>query len=339
MRDRPDHPEAGREATTNAPNWSATSPPAAPATGADQRADRNQPEAPASSVIISATPSTTATISQTIQCPLTAPVKCYRAAYFDTNPAWCRSHLSLSADRPGASHLRQNGQRWSAFRPRGSVMSGAIQLSYSHGTVRHRRCSARRSARTCGGSPPRTRRAEALVDVPTGRRWTYARARRRHRHARPRADRGRARGRRPGRHLGAELRRVGAAAVRDRQGRHRSWSTSTRPTAATSSATCCASPGSGCWSARRASRPATTGRWSTRCAADLPELRASDLPRHAGLGRRCAGRPRPRTAAGRRPIRWRARGRAWPSTTRSTSSTRAGRPGSPRARRCRTTTS
>ena len=47
----------------------------------------------------------------------------------------------------------------------------------------------------------------------------------------------------------------------------RSWSTSTRPTAPTSWLTCSASRASRCWFARRRSRPATTRRWSRRCAA------------------------------------------------------------------------
>ncbi len=63
------------------------------------------------------------------------------------------------------------------------------------------------------------------------------RAGRRRQRAGARADRRRHREGRPGRHLGAELRRVDDRAVRDREGRARSWSTSTRPTAPTSSPT------------------------------------------------------------------------------------------------------
>ena len=60
---------------------------------------------------------------------------------------------------------------------------------------------------------------EALVDVAAGTRWTYARVRRRREPAGPRAARPRHRQGRPGRHLGAELRRVGARPVRHREDR------------------------------------------------------------------------------------------------------------------------
>ena len=75
---------------------------------------------------------------------------------------------------------------------------------------------------------------EALVECATGRRWTY-----------PELDaevdacalglrRARRREGRPGRHLGAELRRVGARRSTPPPSSARSWSTSTRPTAPTS---------------------------------------------------------------------------------------------------------
>ena len=96
--------------------------------------------------------------------------------------------------------------------------------------------------------------------------------RRGHRHAGPGPDRGGDQGGRPGRHLGAELRRVGAAAVRHGQGGRRSWSTSTRPTAATSWATCCASPASGCWSARSRFKTSDYRAMIEEVSGDLPDL-------------------------------------------------------------------
>ena len=51
-----------------------------------------------------------------------------------------------------------------------------------------------------------------------------------------------------------------------------SWSTSTRPTGRRSSPTCSTSPASGCWWRRPRSRPATTCRWSTTCAATVEGL-------------------------------------------------------------------
>ena len=60
---------------------------------------------------------------------------------------------------------------------------------------------------------------EALVDCPSGRRWTYAELDRDvDRVARGLLALGVDQGR-PGRHLGAELRRVGARAVRHREDR------------------------------------------------------------------------------------------------------------------------
>ena len=111
---------------------------------------------------------------------------------------------------------------------------------------------------------------EALVDCPSGRRWTYAAARRRRRPARPRAARGRHRGRRPGRDLGAELPGVGAAAVRHRRGRgdprqhqpgvpHPRAGLRARPVR-----------GASCSSRRRRSRRATTRRWSPRWRRSAP---------------------------------------------------------------------
>ncbi len=70
-------------------------------------------------------------------------------------------------------------------------------------------------SRTVAAHPDR----EALVEVASGRRWTW----RELEDDVDRVARGligrRRRGRRPGRDLGAELRRVGAGPVRHRQGR------------------------------------------------------------------------------------------------------------------------
>ena len=84
---------------------------------------------------------------------------------------------------------------------------------------------------------------EALVDVPTGRRWTYRELDGEvDRVARALLAAGHRQGR-PGRHLVAELRRVGVRPVRHAPGSAPSSSTSTRRTAATSSSTCCSQAG------------------------------------------------------------------------------------------------
>ena len=73
--------------------------------------------------------------------------------------------------------------------------------------------------RTVAAYPDR----EALVEVATGRRWTWAELDRDvDALARGLLAAGPREGR-PGRHLGAELRRVDAGPVRHRQGRRRSW--------------------------------------------------------------------------------------------------------------------
>ena len=97
-------------------------------------------------------------------------------------------------------------------------MSGGIQLSYSHGTS-----ATALLGETIGANLRRVAAAfgdnEAVVDVPSGRRWTY-------REFDADTD-ALARGlieagiqaRRPGRHLGSQLRRVDPAPVRDRKNR------------------------------------------------------------------------------------------------------------------------
>ena len=88
--------------------------------------------------------------------------------------------------------------------------------------ARHRRaprCSATPSAATWTGRSRRYPDREALVDVPSGRRWTYAEFGARRRPGGARAARPRRRQGRPGRHLGGQLPRVGAGAVRHRADR------------------------------------------------------------------------------------------------------------------------
>ncbi len=213
-------------------------------------------------------------------------------------------------------------------------MSSEVTLSYSHGAS-----ASPLLGETIGANLRRIAAAhpdaEVLVDVPTGRRWTYAAVRRGDRYARPRPDRGRARGRRPGGHLGAELRRVGAAAVRDRQGRHHPGQHQPgvpQPRARLRAAPV-RRPGAGQRRALQDQRLPGDDRGG-QARPDRPGAR--DLPRHASAGTRCCEPGRQRTAP---TTRWPSARPACRSTTRSTSSTRAGRPASRRARRCRTTTS
>ena len=129
---------------------------------------------------------------------------------------------------------------------------------------------------------PRTHRRasfrdrEALVVAPPGHalRPTPSSTRRSTALARGLLARG-ARSRRPGRHLGAELRRVGARAVRDREGRRRSSSTSTPPTGRTSSPTRSTSPAAGCWSAAPAFKTIDYVAMVDEVRGDLPGARAA----------------------------------------------------------------
>ncbi len=111
---------------------------------------------------------------------------------------------------------------------------------------------------------------EALVEVASGRRWTYAELDADVERAGPGADGRRRRQGRPGRHLGAELRGVDAGAVRHRQDRrdhrqrqpglpHPRAGLRPEPVRAAS-----------CWSAPRRSSPATTARWSRRSRPATP---------------------------------------------------------------------
>ena len=87
----------------------------------------------------------------------------------------------------------------------------------------------------------------------------------------------------------------------------RSWSTSTRRTAPTSSPTRSTSRAASCWSRRRRSRPATTARWSRRSRDQTP-ARAGALPRHRRTGPTTASATRASRLAGR----WSSAGRSPP---------------------------
>ena len=176
-------------------------------------------------------------------------------------------------------------------------MTGVSEPSYSHGAsavpllgetigANLRRVAARHPDR------------EALVASP-GAALDLRPARRRRRRPGPGADRGGLEAGRPARHLGAELRRVGPAPVRDREGRHRSWSTSTRPTAPRARVTCCASRAAGRWSARSVQDLRLPGHGGGG-PAPAPALRADRLPRLAEW-EELARRPRRAPAS---PARW-----------------------------------
>ena len=157
--------------------------------------------------------------------------------------------------------------------------------SYAHGTAAHpaarrddrRQPRARRSPRTATArrSSSATRASAGPTPSSTPQVDRVARG----------ADRRRARAGRPGRHLVAELRRVGARRSTRRRRPARSSSTSTRPTARPSSSTCSTSPAAGCSSRRARSRPRTTPRWSSEVRAVVRRARAGRVPRLARLGR------------------------------------------------------
>ena len=110
-------------------------------------------------------------------------------------------------------------------------------------------------AHTVARFPDRT----ALVDRPSGRRWTYAELDADVDAGRPRPAGGRGRGRATGSASGRRTAPSGCSSSTPPPRSARSWSTSTRPTAPTSWPTCCASPACACWSRPSRSRPATTG--------------------------------------------------------------------------------
>ena len=164
------------------------------------------------------------------------------------------------------------------------------------------------------------------MDVPTGRRWTYAQLD---------AD------------TDALARGLIAAGIEagDRvgiwapncpewvllqyataQGGRRSWSTSTRPTAPRAGLRAAPVRASGCWSARESFKTSNYRAMVEEVRAELPGAGAGRLPRHRRSGTSCSAAA---PAAGE-PTRWPPGGRRCPSTTRSTSSTPAGTTGFPK---------
>ena len=187
---------------------------------------------------------------------------------------------------------------------------------------RHDRRQLRRTAARFGDRAALADVAPGRVDVP--------RARGRGGPARPRLLEGGVCQGRPGRHLGAELRRVGDGPVRHRQdrrhpGQHqpglrtRSWSTR------------CASPGSASGGGPRVQDLGLRGD-DRRGPPALPGP-AGEVVLLGSEDWQALGRP------GRRPDGAGAAQAALNRTTRSTSSTPRAPPASPRARRCPTTTS
>ena len=175
-------------------------------------------------------------------------------------------------------------------------------LSYAHGAS-----ATPLLGETIGANLARTVAAhggrEALVvrhqDVPLDLR----RARRARRRRRARAARGRARAGRPGRDLGAELRRVGARPVRDREGRARSSSTSTRPTARSELEYVLRPVGlPRCWSRRTAFKSSDYAAMVERGARRLPGARARRAARTRRAGTSCSRAPTrsPRTSCATR---------------------------------------
>ena len=148
-----------------------------------------------------------------------------------------------------------------------------------------RRCSRRRSAPTSSGRSPQHGDREALVEVRHRTPLDVRRAGRRRRRPRAGADRRRRRQGRPGRHLGAELRRVDAGAVRHRQGRrdrgqrqpglpHPRAGLRAEPVRAAAAVL-----------GGVASRPATTAAMVDEVRADTARPGPGRLPRHRRLGR------------------------------------------------------
>ena len=209
--------------------------------------------------------------------------------------------------------------------------TGAVLPSYASGTSATR-CWATPSGPTWAGPPPRVPGHEALVDVPSGRRWTYARAggRRRRPGHRPAG----ARASRPGTGSGSGL----PTAPNGR--------CSSTPRASVGAILVTINPayrthelefvlhqaGVETWSRRRLSRRRTTERWSPRCGRAAPGCaRSTSSARPAWDESGRDGR--------RRGAPGRGGGGACRPTTRSTSSTPRARRDSPRAPRSATTTS
>ena len=134
---------------------------------------------------------------------------------------------------------------------------------------------------------------EALVSRHQGVRLSYSELGARGRAGRAGLARRRDRDRRPGRHLGADMRRVDACCSSRARGSARSSSTSTRPTGRASSPTRSATPACGCSSPRVRSRRPTTSRCSPVCAASSPISRwSSRSTASQQAGRRTSTGPR-----------------------------------------------
>ncbi len=199
-------------------------------------------------------------------------------------------------------------------------------MSYAHGTS-----TTPLLGETIGGCLDRVTARfgdrEALVDMPTGRRWTYAQLDRRRRHAGARAARPRGSTRATGSGIWAPncaewtlvqyaTAKVGAILV--------NINPAYRIARARLRARPVGLPAAG-QRARSSRARRLRRRWSTRCAASLPALEGTiylGSPRvgHAGRARRLDA-----DAPAARP-----RGGAAASTTRSTSSTRPGTTGFPK---------
>ena len=176
---------------------------------------------------------------------------------------------------------------------------------------------------------------EALVARHQGIRWTYDEFGERVDRLASGLHRARPRGRRPGRAVEPELRRVDAAPVRHGHGRRRARQHQPVVPHARAGVRARTSPAAGCCSRRRRSRRPTTWRWSTRS-------RARGRARWSGpcsSGRTTGTRSWPATGGGERRRRWPPGRRRCRRTTRSTSSTRRAPPGSRRAPRSPTATS
>ena len=139
---------------------------------------------------------------------------------------------------------------------------------------------------------------------------------------------------RPGRHLGAELRRSGCSCSTPPP-KIGAILVNINPAYRTPRAGIRAQPGRhlGCWSPRRAFKTSDYRAMVDEVRARCPQLRVGGLPRRRRTGTRCSTGGDAARSLPERPRR------ADASTTRSTSSTRRAPPGSRRARRSRTTTS
>ena len=364
-------PRPAPAATAKAAIWKGRPRPTPPTMAATTAATASSPKASVV-VMISATPSSAARTSQAIHDPIITPERPTTAGPRAANERGSPVPVStvtptartplltdgaairftggyegrpwVTPRRPGARGRRmQRGPEGhhgaspsDGPTPEGTTMTSVTEPSYSHGAS---------AVPLLGETIGANLRRVAAAHPATGRRWWTCRTGRRWTYAELDADtdalaRGLIAagiaGRRPGRHLGAELRRVGAGPVRDREGRRDPGQHQPglpHPRARLRPAPVRAS---GCWSARTSFKTSDYRAMVERGPGRAGAAGADRLPGIAGVGRaRLGGRAAPPASRARWP-----RGRpAWPSTTRSTSSTPAGPPASPRARPCPTTTS